>query len=70
MKFNHEFRTLNRNLILLNSLGFVILVGGTIIYGQGDEAEVAQAIAEGYLVEEEEGVITQPIEPTRPIEGN
>ncbi|KAI3438585.1 hypothetical protein D9Q98_001009 [Chlorella vulgaris] len=37
----------------IQAVGFIVLVTGTVVYGKGDEAEVAEEIAEGQFTDEQ-----------------
>lgn len=41
----------------------MVLVTGTVVYGKGDEAEMAEEIAEGHYVEDTEQTAAQPTLP-------
>ncbi|EFN57441.1 hypothetical protein CHLNCDRAFT_142917 [Chlorella variabilis] len=47
----------------IQAAGFVVLVTGTVVYGKGDEAEMAEEIAEGHYVEDTEQTAAQPTLP-------
>ena len=43
-----------KNWCVFTRRSFVVLVTGTVVYGKGDEAELAEEIAEGHLAEDSE----------------